>query len=799
MAKIVKKYYKGLDLYSDGEIEDKIFEVIKNDQFENVDMYNNWVLMYHLSHLRENILNWYDFKEGANILEVGSGCGSITGMLADRAKKVISVELSNRRASINYERNSKYDNVEIYIGNIFDMSFECKFDYIIFNGVFEYSARFIKSETPFNDMINFISKYLNCNGELLIAIENRMGLKYFSGAKEDHIGKYFYGINGYSNRDPAVTFSKNEIDYILKESGYKNINFLYPFPDYKFPEIIVSEEWLTKNDIFYKLNSFDSSRYMFFDEIKIQNKISKELMSAYFSNSFLITAKKSLDSISDEKILYIKISSNRQKKFRIYTKIYSYNGKLIVKKIALNKSSTQVIFNMKEFYESFKSDSINLIESVFSEDNNYCKYSFIDKINFENTLMHNLRISKENFLEILDTYFNILINNNVSKKVSEFNNKNFTDIFGLIDSKLELYCSNINNLDMNFDNIFLINGKITVIDYEWVFNFDIPGEFIFWRGVKTFFEKNMEFEYLFNDTMKRYNLSDDKVDIFKLWELSFSNSYVKQINMDKYSKSVKSIYESENIVQSGKFKICNLYIDTGNGFNDLQRIENNVCIGDKNELFFNLSSYTLIKALRFDPIELSYCAFNIKKIIIDGRSVNFKTLNSIYTDLYGWDYFLTKDPIYMLDIPSDRINNVKIEFNIRSIDFEILEFVFQSIIEEKNNVNILYSNLDNKLKELIFSNNEQLLDKDKQLLDKDKIIINKEKELLSEFNKNIILLENNSKMKNQIELQNNIIDDLNSKIELKNNDLIKLENEINMINTNKFLKLFNKIKNILKK
>lgn len=798
MAKIVKKYYQGLDLYSDGEIEDKIYEIIKNNQVENVDMYNNWALMYHLSHFRENILNWYDFKEGANILEVGSGCGSITGMLADRAKKVISVELSNRRASINYERNSKYDNVEIYIGNIFDMSFECNFDYIIFNGVFEYSARFIKSETPFNDMINFISKYLNDTGELLIAIENRMGLKYFSGAKEDHIGKYFYGINGYSHRDPAITFSKNEIEHILKESGYENISFLYPFPDYKFPEIIVSEEWLIKNNIFYKLNSFDSSRYMFFDETKIQNKIAKEIMSAYFSNSFLITAKKSLDSICDEKVLYIKISSNRQKKFRIYTKVYNDNGKLVVKKVALNKSSTQVIFNMRKFYKSFKSDSINLIESLFSEDNSYCRYNFIDKINFENTLLQNLKISKEEFLKTLDIYFTILINN-VAKKVSEFNSRDFTNVFGFMESELELNCSNINNLDMNFDNIFLIDGEITVIDYEWVFNFDIPGEFIFWRGIKTFFEKNREFDYLLNDTLKRYNLSDDKVDIFKFWESNFADAYVKQINMDKYSKSIKTIYESENIVQSGKFKICNLYIDTGNGFNDSQRIEDNVCIGEKNELFFNLSSFTSIKALRFDPIELSYCAFNIKKIIIDGKSVNFKALNSIYTDLNGWNYFLTKDPIYMVDIHDDRIKSIKIEFNIKNIDYEILEFVIQSIIEEKNNLNILYSNLNNNLKEVISSNNEKLLEKDKNLINKEKELINKEKEFLSELNKNIILLENNSNMENELELQNNIILELNAKIELQNNELTELKDEINMINSNKFLKLFNKIKNILKK
>ena len=36
-----------------------------------------------LSVIRENVLEWFEFKEGASLLEVGSGCGALTGLTAD--------------------------------------------------------------------------------------------------------------------------------------------------------------------------------------------------------------------------------------------------------------------------------------------------------------------------------------------------------------------------------------------------------------------------------------------------------------------------------------------------------------------------------------------------------------------------------------------------------------------------------------------------------------------------------------------------------------------------------------------
>jgi 2-polyprenyl-3-methyl-5-hydroxy-6-metoxy-1,4-benzoquinol methylase len=72
-------------------------------QKEICNILNNnppWPILYHLHPQREFILSWYPFKKDASLLEVGAGCGSITGMLCDKVNEVIANELTKERAEV---------------------------------------------------------------------------------------------------------------------------------------------------------------------------------------------------------------------------------------------------------------------------------------------------------------------------------------------------------------------------------------------------------------------------------------------------------------------------------------------------------------------------------------------------------------------------------------------------------------------------------------------------------------------------------------------------------------------------
>ena len=284
-------YYSGQDYYSDGEIEDTLLEIVKTHRDFDTLLANDsrWPILYHLSPIRQNIINWYPFSRDASCLEIGGGCGAITGALCQALRSVKVVELSKRRSMINYERHKSYEHLEIIVGNLNDIEFKEKFDYITLNGVLEYAGAFTKTEKPYRDFLKQIKSYLKKDGKLFIAIENRYGLKYFAGAKEDHTGREFDGISGYPDNDSVRTFGKKELEDLLTESGYSDQTFYYPHPDYKMPTEIYSDDWLPDPEKqMNKTPNYDQERLDLFNEEEAFRGIIENNQFPFFANSFLV-------------------------------------------------------------------------------------------------------------------------------------------------------------------------------------------------------------------------------------------------------------------------------------------------------------------------------------------------------------------------------------------------------------------------------------------------------------------------------------------------------------------------------
>jgi methylase of polypeptide subunit release factors len=242
--------------------------------------------------VRKNLLDWYDFDKNASLLEIGGGCGAFSGMLAGKLKNVSVVELSKRRAEIIYNRHKNYENLEIIAGNLNDVVFEEKFDYVTLIGVLEYAGKFTDGDTPFKTFLENAKSYLKPNGKLLIAIENKFGMKYWAGAREDHTGRFFDGIEDYPNDKGIQTFGKLEFEKLIKSVGFKDTEFYYPMPDYKLPKIIYSDAYLPKIDDLFDIYSpnFDQDRVVLFDERKAFKNVIKNGQFPFFANSFLVEA-----------------------------------------------------------------------------------------------------------------------------------------------------------------------------------------------------------------------------------------------------------------------------------------------------------------------------------------------------------------------------------------------------------------------------------------------------------------------------------------------------------------------------
>ncbi len=300
IGKVLLDYtnYTGEDLYSDGDIEEEMLQIAMSIEDNNYDEIirnrKSWPILYHFAKIRENIISWYPFEPNSSLLEIGSGCGAITGGLAQKAQKVTCVELSKRRSHISAWRHKNKSNIEIKVGNFQDIEKNNlgKFDYITLIGVFEYSAYYVEGKNPFITMLQMVQKHLIPGGHVLIAIENRLGLKYWAGCREDHNGKLFSGLKGYpSPEDKVYTFSKPEIEKMLHASGFKNISFYYPYPDYKLPDILFSDDHLPQpGELYVDLRNYDQPRLFLFEESEVFNTLIKDGLFPLFSNSYFIDA-----------------------------------------------------------------------------------------------------------------------------------------------------------------------------------------------------------------------------------------------------------------------------------------------------------------------------------------------------------------------------------------------------------------------------------------------------------------------------------------------------------------------------
>lgn len=644
MAKLVLDYYKGKDLYSDGEIEKHIFEAVQNrwdllDLTEYVKPKEYYVFLYHLSLIRENILNWYPFKRGCRILEVGSGCGAITGMLCSKAALVTSVELSRQRAEINYLRNKDQENLEIIVGNLNDLQPAANYDYIILNGVLEYACSFTEGDTPFQSFLEHMRKYLKPKGKLLLAIENRLGIKYFAGAPEDHTDKCFLGIRQYPEEDSVRTFSKNELIELLQKSGFQFQRFYYPYPDYKFPSEIYTDDNINNGNYGRTGVYFEKINRRLFDEKSMTDSLAKEKVLDKFANSFLVEA--GTTGLEKERILYAKLNISRRREFAVGTIIRTdARGRRTVGKYALTNEAVQHISVIERNGNEGKYNLRGKLTGQLIE------YPFLKGKNLGEMVREYIwKSEKEKVVELIRNISDTILGEGFVKK--DIYSEQFVKMFGDYKIEKEFVCVSNANIDLILDNIFVIGKGYRVIDCEWCIETAVPKKFILWRMLNEVFQQNPEAEARVgrNWLMSQFQIDSVEEEGFRKWANHFAENYVYDRRLKNYLK-INGIVDITDYLCENYRTSTDLYIDTGSGFSEQEKMCKDIYIdkGGEFDVVFDLSRWENIVALRWDPIDGEVVKCEEIWTAIDGEPVKFQSCNG---EKGMEDLFMNLDPQYL--------------------------------------------------------------------------------------------------------------------------------------------------------
>jgi|GEM_PF-2126322 len=263
----------------------------------------DWATVYHLSPYRATLLDCLGLARAgdASVLELGAGCGAITRWLGEHFSTVDAVEGSASRARVALARCADLESVTVYSGNYSELAEQGRYDVTTLIGVLEYSHLYHPEHAGDPTAaalanLGVARRALTDDGVLLIAVENRLGLKYLNGAREDHSGRLFEGIEGYVHPGTPVTWPARELERMILQAGFHSAQFLLPFPDYKLTRTIINPELATDDhhvDAWLMGVAPDRGRQrgpLLFNESLAIGEITRAGLLRELSNSFLVVA-----------------------------------------------------------------------------------------------------------------------------------------------------------------------------------------------------------------------------------------------------------------------------------------------------------------------------------------------------------------------------------------------------------------------------------------------------------------------------------------------------------------------------
>lgn len=640
------KHYPGEDFYCDGTVEDELLEIVKkydSGEFQRIiEERAQWPVLYHLSPLRENIVDWLPMDKTSKVLEIGSGCGAITGKLAEKAGSVTCIELSRKRSLINAYRHRDCGNVTIHLGNFKDIEPDLPgdFDYICFIGVFEYGQSYIGTEDPYADWLKMMKGHLKENGRIVIAIENRLGLKYFAGCMEDHLGTYFSGIEDYAGGGGVRTFVRSRLERMLAESGLEEYSFYYPYPDYKFMTTVYSDRRLPRpGELYDNLRNFDRNRMLLFDEKQAFDGVIKDGLFPVFSNSYLLVAGPEPD------VKYVKYSNDRVAEYAIRTELLVENGRSVIRKHAASEEAAEHIRGMGTAYRNltkkYAGSGLEMNKCRVSEDGTGAEFEYVQGVTLEEIL--------DGFLEKEDwNSFHALFDEYV-KRIAHGEELPVADY------------------DLIFANILVTlpeGGKAadpetvkaspwTVIDYEWTFGKAMSAKETAYRALYCYILENEKRKKLDLGRMAgKLGMTPGEEEECRAREMDFQKFVTgRHKSMGEIREAIGCrVMEPEKWLHkfdgSSREEQVQIYLDRGKGYSEQDSFFIKDAYAGEHTIHFTVKVDKDVRALRVDPA-MDYCAVRIKKLLWNGKEAKNgrKTVSANGKRIGKGSYaFATQDP-----------------------------------------------------------------------------------------------------------------------------------------------------------
>lgn len=463
--------------YNDGDrIESYILNVIRNakdissDSRELETHIRDWPSLYHFSRERSLAYQSLNITRDMRVLEVGCGCGSITRLLGERSDHVVALEGSPRRATITRARTRNLNSVTVLCASFEDVKFTQQFDLVVCNGVLEYASLFVKHENPHRRMIELLSALVAPGGSLVVAIENKLGLRYFSSSTEDHTGVMYDGLEGYPRKVKGPkTFGLTELRGMLS-SQFSEVEALLPLPDYKLPSAVIRERFTKAADCAELLANTARHDFGAWVQPKLHERmVWRELQSsglaAEMSNSLIMVASHGAGSLLDDDWMGDIYSIRRRQELAVRTRI--------------TQQDDGSIFSEKSYLEDRAASTIG-----GGMEHRIGQSPWIEGVSVHTLMARALMLRGSSSLE---------------DRIREPTSIWWHSIAGNVQLPSRLPGDVI---DCNWQNVILSKAGAQTIDREWVWTEGVDPSWLIFRVVTKFFADELPYSHRWADECK---------------------------------------------------------------------------------------------------------------------------------------------------------------------------------------------------------------------------------------------------------------------------------------------------------
>lgn len=341
----------------------------------------------------------------------------------------VSVELTQELQNGIWKWYPFHENAEIlYLGNSLcaELDEQKQYDYIVAVHVLEFTK----------DPVVFLKKCkdsLKPNGKLLLAVDNRLGLRYFCGDRDSFTNRNFDGIENYRrvsaldrDKQEGVAFDKVTVERFLEEAGFSYCQCFSVLPSIDAPQLLYAQDYLPEEELSIRyFPYYNHPDTVFLEEAYLYDGLAKNGLFHAMANGYFYECAFAEQVCATSEIKHITLSMDRGRNAAMATMICKND--MVIKK-AMYSEGIDGLYQLQKNHTVLKSCGISVVEGSLHKDTYTMPY-IRGEIGTK-YLQELLRRDKEAFVQEMDAFRDIILQSSqhVAPALSEYERKEHPEI-----------------------------------------------------------------------------------------------------------------------------------------------------------------------------------------------------------------------------------------------------------------------------------------------------------------------------------------------------------------------------------